>query len=76
MKIKPYFVDKLNHGFIPSWMGIGKHIRAARDAAKLTQGQPFATLEISAAASAFNASVLIVLSEPRYSSHDMPAAIP
>ena len=46
------------------------------DAAKLTQGQPFATLEIGAEASAFNASVLTVLSEPRYSSHDMPAAIP
>lgn len=37
MKIKPSFVDNLNHRFISSCMGIGKHIRAARDAANLTQ---------------------------------------
>lgn len=37
MKIKPSFVDNLNPGFISHEMGIGKHIRAARDATDLTQ---------------------------------------
>ena len=45
------------------------------DAAALTADEPWVTLEISAAASAFNAAALAILSEPRYAQHDMLTAI-
>ena len=45
------------------------------DSAELTDGQPWITLAFSAAADALNASVVAILSEPRYGAHDMPTAI-
>ena len=45
------------------------------DADELTADQPWITLALSAAASALNAAVVAILSEPRYGSHDMPTAI-
>ena len=42
---------------------------------ELTQDQEWLTLEIGSEASAFNAAVLAILTEPRFSAHDMPTAI-
>lgn len=45
------------------------------DSDELTDGQPWLTLALSAAADALNASVIALLCEPRYGAHDMPTAI-
>lgn len=45
------------------------------DADEITDGQPWLTFAFSAAADALNASVVAILSEPRYGAHDMPTAI-
>ena len=44
------------------------------DSDELTDGQPWVTLEISAAADAFNASV-VAIGEPRIRAHDIPTVI-
>lgn len=44
------------------------------DARALTQGQPWLTLAVSAAADAFNASI-VAIGEPRYPGHDSPSVI-
>ena len=45
------------------------------DAQALTDGQPWVTLDFSAAADALNASVVAVLHDGRYHAHDMPGAL-
>ena len=46
------------------------------DAAALTDGQPFLTIEESGVANPGLISIVAILSEPRYAAHDMPTAIP
>jgi hypothetical protein len=45
------------------------------DAAALPDGKPWVTGELSAAASAFNAAAMALLSPARYASDTMPTAI-
>ena len=45
------------------------------DADELTADQPWLTFALSAAASVHFSSCVAILSEPRYSYHDMPSAI-
>lgn len=45
------------------------------DAQALTDGQPWVTLDLDAAASALNAAVVAILSGARYQAHDMPGAL-
>ena len=52
-----------------------KQLIIEMDGAELTDAQPWITMEIGAESSAFNAAAVAVLSEPRYSAHDMPTAI-
>lgn len=52
-----------------------KQLIIEMDSNQLTEGQPWVTLEISAAADAFNAAAYALLCEPRYGAHDMLTAI-
>jgi len=45
------------------------------DGAELTSGQPWVTLNFSAAADALNVAVVAVLSQPRYARQNPPTAI-
>jgi hypothetical protein len=46
------------------------------NAAELTAGQPYVTVEIGAEGTALNLSAVAILTEPKWSGYDMPTAIP
>ncbi len=46
------------------------------DAAELTAGQPYVTVEIGAEGTACNLGCVAILTQPKWSGYDMPTAIP
>ncbi len=46
------------------------------DARALTEGQPYVTLNFSAAADALNVAVLAILGMPRFAGNEMPTVLP